>query len=140
MNELEDLTRAIVAFRDRRDWKQFHSLKNLAAGLSIETAELQEILLWKSDSEVEALRRSASGRRRFAEEVADVLVFGLLFCHEAGLDPAQVVRQKLRHNAKKYPVRLAKGRALKYTELPPAPRRAPGEAGAKGSRVRGGDR
>ena len=59
MNEFEDLTRSIVAFRDRRDWKQFHSLRNLAAGLSIEAAELQEILLWKSDAEVEALCRSA---------------------------------------------------------------------------------
>ena len=63
MNDLQNLTRAIVAFRDRRDWKQFHSLRNLAAGLSIETAELQEILLWKSDAEVEALLRSTRGRR-----------------------------------------------------------------------------
>jgi hypothetical protein len=46
-----------------------------------------------------------------------VLVFSLLFCHEAGLDPVQVVRGKLRQNAKKYPLHLAKGRALKYTEL-----------------------
>ena len=57
MNEFEDLTRAIVTFRDNRDWEQFHSLRNLAAGLSIEAAELQEILLWKSDAEVELLRR-----------------------------------------------------------------------------------
>jgi hypothetical protein len=48
MNELEELSRATVAFRDQRDWKQFHSLRNLAAGLSIEAVELQEILLWKS--------------------------------------------------------------------------------------------
>jgi hypothetical protein len=67
--------------------------------------------------QVEALLRSTRGRRRLAEEIADVLVFSLLLCHEAGLDPAQVVRGKLRQNAKKYPVRLAKGRALKYTEL-----------------------
>jgi len=59
MRELQDLTRAIVAFRDRRDWKQFHSLRNLAAGLSIEAAELQEILLWKSDADVEALPPTA---------------------------------------------------------------------------------
>ena len=135
MNDLQDLTRAIVAFRDRRDWKQFHSLRNLAAGLSIEAAELQEILLWKSDAEVEAFLQSTRGRQRLAEEIADVLVFSLLLCHEAGLDPAQVVRGKLRQNAKKYPVRLAKGLALKYTELDPGNK---GErTGAKGSRDRG---
>lgn len=133
MNELEDLTRAIVAFRDRRDWKQFHSLRNLAAGLSIEAAELQEVLLWKTDGEVEALLRSAAGRERLAQEIADVLVFGLLFCHEAGLDPVKAIRQKLRTNAKKYPVRLAKGRALKYTELQLAKAES-AQTGAQGSR------
>ena len=61
MNEFEDLTRAIVAFRDRRDWKQFHSLRNLATGLSIEAGELQEVLLWKSDAEIGALQHSPSG-------------------------------------------------------------------------------
>ena len=120
---VQELTRAVVAFRDRRDWKQFHSLRNLAAGLSIEAAELQEILLWKSD--VEAFLRSTRGRQRLGEEIADVLVFSLLLCHEAGLDPTQVVRSKLRQNAKKYPVRLAKGRALKYTELQPSTRPDP---------------
>lgn len=137
MNDFQDLTRAIVAFRDRRDWKQFHSLRNLAAGLSIEAAELQEILLWKSEAEVEALLRSTRGRQRVAEEIADVLVFSLLVCHEAGLDPAQVVRGKLRQNAKKYPVRLAKGRALKYTELQPTPRHEDRRTEAKRGRVGG---
>ena len=64
MSDFGDLTRAIVAFLDRHDWQQFHSLKNLAVGLSIEAAELQEVLLWKSDAEVEGLLRSRSGRQR----------------------------------------------------------------------------
>lgn len=126
MNEIKQLTDAIVKFRDRRDWKQFHSLRNLAAGLSIEAGELQEVLLWKSEAEVDSLSRSMNGRRRIGEEIADVLVFSLLFCHEMGLDPAAVIRRKLGTNARKYPVRLAKGRALKYTELPTM-------TGAKGS-------
>lgn len=68
---------------------------------------MQEILHWRSDTEVEALRSSASGRQRLEEEIADVLIFGLLFCHDAGLDPAKVVGRKLRTNARKSPVRLA---------------------------------
>jgi NTP pyrophosphatase (non-canonical NTP hydrolase) len=117
MNEFQDLTRAIVAFRDRRNWKQFHSIKNLAAGLSIEASELQGVLLWKTYAEAKGLLRSRSGHKRLGEEIADVLIFSLLLCHEAGIDPVKAVQQKLRLNAKKYPVRLAKGRALKYTEL-----------------------
>jgi NTP pyrophosphatase (non-canonical NTP hydrolase) len=119
MNEIDRLTRSIVAFRDRRNWKQFHSLPNLAAGLSIEAAELQEVLLWKSNAEVDAFVQSASGRQRLAEEIADILIFGLLICHEAAVDPAVAIRTKLRLNAKKYPVALSKGIATKYTELKP---------------------
>jgi hypothetical protein len=67
MNELKQLADAIVKFRDRRNWKQFHLLRNLAAGLSIEATELQEVILWKSDAEADALRHSDAGRRRLAE-------------------------------------------------------------------------
>lgn len=137
MNELQDLTRAIVAFRDRRDWQQFHSLRNLAAGLSIETAELQELLLWKTDADVDDFVRSLSGRQRLSEEIADVFIFGLLLCHEAGVEPIPAVLRKLRQNAKQYPVRLAKGRALKYTELRQGKTESPGKTGAKGSRQGG---
>jgi NTP pyrophosphatase (non-canonical NTP hydrolase) len=129
MNEFQDLAKAIVTFRDRRNWQQFHSLKNLAAGLSVEAAELQEVLLWKTDAEASEFLQSPSGHNRLGEEISDVLIFGLLLCHEAGLDPAKAVRGKLRQNAKKYPVRLAKGRALKYTEL----RDAAGQLEAQGS-------
>src|ERR1035441_871064 len=87
--------------------------------------------------QVEALLRSTRGRQRLGEEIADVLVFSLLLCHEAGLDPAQVVRGKLRQNAKKYPVRLAKGRALKYTELQPTPGGKSERTGGKGGGVGG---
>jgi NTP pyrophosphatase (non-canonical NTP hydrolase) len=132
MNSFQELTKAIIVFRDQRDWKQFHSLRNLAAGLSIEAAELQEILLWKSDSEVESLLRSAPGRKRLGEEIADVLIFALLLCHEAGVEPVPAVLKKLRQNAKKYPVRLARGRATKYTELPPRNRKTEGPQKAKG--------
>jgi NTP pyrophosphatase (non-canonical NTP hydrolase) len=126
MNSFQELTKAIVVFRDQRDWKQFHSLRNLAAGLSIEAAELQEILLWKSDSEIDSLLGSTAGRQRLSEEIADVLIFALLLCHEAGVEPVPAVLKKLKQNAKKYPVRLAKGRALKYTEL------RQGKAGTRG--------
>ena len=47
-----DLLEKILNFRDERDWAQFHNPKDLAAGLAIEAAELQEILLWKKPEEL----------------------------------------------------------------------------------------
>ena len=106
--DLDRLTRAIVKFRDARDWKQFHNSKDLALALSIEASELAELFLWKSPAEAD--------RKRLAEELADVLTYALLLAHEERMDVARIIRAKLKENAKKYPVAKAKGSARKYTE------------------------
>ena len=53
MSEIRDITKALVDFRDEREWKQFHDTKNLATALSIEVAELNELFLWKTIRESE---------------------------------------------------------------------------------------
>ena len=116
MNEsLTNLITEIVAFRDARDWSQFHTPRNLATALSIEAAELQESMLWKTDAEVADLTRDAASITPLRHEAADVLIYALLFCNRLGIDPAQAIRDKLALNAEKYPVDRAKGRADKYT-------------------------
>lgn len=112
---LEDLTRQIVAFRDERDWKQFHSPKNLAASISIEAAELLECFQWSSD---ETIDEDVEKRRdEIEEEIADVLIYALLLAHDTGIDPVEAVRRKLAKNDAKYPAEKAKGSRAKYTEL-----------------------
>jgi len=118
MDKLEKLIQRVVAFRDDRDWAQFHTPRNLTAALAIEVAELQELLLWKSDQETSDYLQSPSNRQTVAHEIADVLTFALLFCHATGIDPVAAVEEKLEINAKKYPVELSKGNATKYTDLP----------------------
>jgi NTP pyrophosphatase (non-canonical NTP hydrolase) len=115
--EIRDLVRRILRFRDARDWGQFHTPKNLAAALSVEVAELQELMLWKSDSQTLELVHSENGNKRIEEEIADVLIYALLLAHEVGIDPAEAIRKKLIQNAAKYPVSLARGNAAKYSEL-----------------------
>ena len=115
--DIRDLVRKILRFRDARDWGQFHTPKNLAAALSVEVAELQELMLWKSDSQTLELVHSEKGNKRIEEEIADVLIYALLLAHEVGIDPAEAIRKKLIQNAAKYPVSLARGNAIKYTEL-----------------------
>ena len=62
MATLTEVTEKILAFRDERDWAQFHTPRNLAAAIAIEAAELQESLLWKSDTEVLAALRPGLDR------------------------------------------------------------------------------
>jgi NTP pyrophosphatase (non-canonical NTP hydrolase) len=117
MNDsLDSLTETIVRFRDERDWEQFHTPKNLAAALSVEVAELQETMLWKTDDEVDELLKDPSGRQRVAHEIADILIYAMLMAQATHIDPAEAIRSKLEENAIKYPVDKARGNAKKYTE------------------------
>jgi NTP pyrophosphatase (non-canonical NTP hydrolase) len=114
---MEDLVKAVRAFRDERDWKQFHNPKDLAISISLEAAELLEHFQWKSPSEVEAFLATEQNRRRLGEEMADVLILLVSLADVAGLDLLAAARAKLQENAIKYPVNRAKGSAKKYDEL-----------------------
>lgn len=103
---------ALIKFRDERDWKQFHDPKNLATALSIEAAELNELFLWKTTDESRDVDID-----RIKEELADVFAYGLLLANEFGLDPEEIVLNKVKKNAEKYPIAKAKGVATKYTDL-----------------------
>lgn len=112
MSEIIEITKALVDFRDERDWKQFHDTKNLAIALSIEVAELNELFLWKTNKELEEV-----DLKRLKEELADVFAYAFLLAEKHQLDVKQIVLDKIARNAEKYPVEKAKGTATKYTEL-----------------------
>lgn len=119
----QDFLAAVRAFRDARDWSQFHTPKQLAAALAIEAAELQECFLWRTDEQVDAEMTTAARRDAVAEELADVLMFALLLADRLGIEVGRAIATKLAINEQKYPVGLARGTARKYTEL--------GEGGAR---------
>ena len=109
MKDLEDLRKAIVQFTQERDWDQFHNGKDLALALSIEAAELNEAFLWKDAKDVNL--------EKVKEELADVFNYAILIADKYDLDIKQIVLDKLRRNAEKYPVDKAYGSAKKYNEL-----------------------
>lgn len=109
MAELEDLRKAIVQFTQERDWDQFHNGKDLALALSIEAAELNEAFLWKEAKDVNV--------EKVKEELADIFNYAILIADKYDLDIKQIVLDKLRRNAEKYPVDKAYGCAKKYNEL-----------------------
>jgi dCTP diphosphatase len=117
MSELQELMRKILSFRDERNWQQFHTPRNLAAALAIEAGELQEVMLWKTDSEVETLLNSPEGKKDISAEIADVLIYGLLLCDATAIDPVVAITEKLIQNGQKYPSDLARNSAAKYTKL-----------------------
>jgi NTP pyrophosphatase (non-canonical NTP hydrolase) len=114
---LAELVAAVCRFRDDRDWAQFHRPKDLAAAIAIEAAELQERFLWKTDAEADRELADAARRAGVAEEIADVVMFAMLLADRLGIDLAEAITAKLAANGRKYPVRLARGNARKYTDL-----------------------
>jgi len=114
MSDYQTLQDKILAFRDARDWKQFHDPKNLAEGLSIEAAELLENFLWKTTDQSHDLTRTELARVK--DEVSDIFTFLVYLCHELKIDLYAETHRKMGENAKKYPVDKAKGNCLKYTE------------------------
>ena len=102
----------MLAFRDERDWKQYHTPKDLAISLSLEAAELLEVFQW-SGADLECRERLPELR----EELADVVMYAVLLADRLGLDLDEIVLEKLRRNAEKYPAEKARGRKEKYTRL-----------------------
>lgn len=117
MSDFAALTAAILEFRDARDWRQFHSLRQLIVSLNLEAAELLELTQWKSDAEIDALPADAVKGEDLRDECADILYYLLLIADTAGFDLAEAARAKLLKNAVKYPVDKARGSRAKYTEL-----------------------
>lgn len=118
MNKDIDLLRineAVTKFRDDRDWKQFHSVKNLSMALSVEAAELMEIFQWASDENLDKL--VSEKYEPISEEIADVFLYLLLIANEANVDLETAVLKKMDKNKEKYPVEKAKSSSKKYSEL-----------------------
>ncbi|MDR0528042.1 MAG: nucleotide pyrophosphohydrolase [Zoogloeaceae bacterium] len=118
---LADLTRALLDFRDERNWAQFHRLKDLMLSLSLEAAEVLELAQWKRDEELEAFAADPEGRALLADECADVFAYLLLLADRAGIDLTEALLLKLAKNAEKYPVATSYGRSDKYSRLPELP-------------------
>ena len=109
MSDLEELRQAIVKFTQERDWDQFHNGKDLALALSIEASELNEAFLWKQAEDVNV--------EKVKEELADIVNYAILIADKYNLDIKEIVLDKLKRNAEKYPVDKAYGSAKKYNEL-----------------------
>jgi NTP pyrophosphatase (non-canonical NTP hydrolase) len=114
---LDELTARLIAFRDARDWRQFHALKDLILSLNLEAGELLELTQWKSEAQFEIEAEGEAMRQRLAEECADVLLYLLLITERAGIDLQAAAAKKIAANELKYPVAKARGTAAKYTEL-----------------------
>lgn len=109
INELENI---IIQFRNNRNWEQFHTLKDLLLGLNIETSELSELFLWKSEPEVKDI-----SQEQIANEIADIFIFLSYIAYHFNVNIEKAVLAKIEINNKKYPIDKSYGKNKKYNKL-----------------------
>jgi NTP pyrophosphatase (non-canonical NTP hydrolase) len=107
---LAEVCQLVREFVEERDWRQFHSPKNLSMSLAIEAAELMEHFQWIDVPESRAAAADPARLAPIAEELADVLCYSFALANELGLDIATIVREKMAKNALKYPAAEFRGR------------------------------
>ena len=115
MERIDELVKRIVAFRNARDWKQFHNPKDLSLSLVLEATEVMEHFQWKNKEEIE--KYVVKAKKEIGEEHADVLYWVLLMSHDLDIDILAALDKKMKKNEEKYPIKKAKGKHTKYTKL-----------------------
>ncbi len=109
----EEAQRKALAFRDERDWKQFHNPKDLAISICLEAAELLEDFQWTGASTDVPKDKLDNAK----EELADVLMYCIDMADALDVDIPTIISEKTDLDAAKYPVDKARGSAKKYNEL-----------------------
>jgi len=109
MNDIDIITKALVEFRNDRDWAQFHNSKDLAIALNIEAGELLEAFIWKNAND--------ANPEKIKEELADVFAYAFLMADKCGLNVKEIVLDKIKQNSEKYPIEKSKGTSKKYNEI-----------------------
>ncbi|MFC7356722.1 nucleotide pyrophosphohydrolase [Jejudonia soesokkakensis] len=109
MNDITIIIDKLIAFRNERDWEQFHNPKDLALAINIESSELLEEFLWKKPEE--------ANKEAIKEELADVFAYAFLLAEKYDFNVKEIILHKIKMNGEKYPIQKSKGSAKKYTNL-----------------------
>jgi NTP pyrophosphatase (non-canonical NTP hydrolase) len=93
----------VSRFAAERNWGPYHSPKNLAMALAVETAELMEPFLWLESDESRRLTTDPAKREAVADELADVAILLMNLSLSLDIDLSEAFTAKLAKNALKYP-------------------------------------
>lgn len=117
MSDIEKLTKEIIKFRNKRNWKQFHNPKDLALSMMLEAGEVVEHFQWQSETEMQEYVKK--NREHIGDEIADVLKYLLILSHDLKIDVKKAVLRKMKKDDLKYPVAKSRGKHTKYNKLVP---------------------
>lgn len=112
---IEEITARICAFRDARDWQQFHNPKDMAVAIAAEAGELMQHFVWKQPDQICQVVQAK--RVEITDEIADVAILLFELAHNLGIPLADAMQAKLDRNETRYPADKARGNNMKYNEF-----------------------
>src|SRR5437764_12434669 len=95
---IADLRNVVRRFVEERDWRQFHSPKNLSMSLAIEAAELMEHFQWIDAAESRRIGDDPTKLAEVRDEIADCLCYLFALANELDTDLSSAVRDKMTKN------------------------------------------
>lgn len=98
----EEIKNELIEFRNERKWQKYHTLPALARALSIEVAEVNEHFLWQDDKQSEAFEKDPEELQSLKMELADTLTYAYYMCEQLGVDPNDIVHEKLQQNKQRH--------------------------------------
>jgi len=101
---IEEFQRFVDRYVTERDWKKYHNPKDIAISIAIESSELLELFQWKPDP-LESGRLNEGLKKRFGEELADIVIYCACMANSLGLDLSEVLLDKIQKNKNKYPIK-----------------------------------
>lgn len=113
---IQKIAEELQKFATERDWDQFHTPKNLATSMSVESAELLELFQWTRGQKDWHEIEEKEIKEKIENEIADILLYLIRFSDLAKIDLEKVALRKISLNAKKYPIEKSKGSDRKYNE------------------------
>lgn len=113
---IQKIAEQLQKFATERDWDQFHTPKNLATSMSVESAELLELFQWTRGQKDWHEIEEKEIKEKIENEIADILLYLIRFSDLAKIDLEKVALRKISLNAKKYPIEKSKGSDRKYNE------------------------
>lgn len=104
MDKLDAMTEQVRDFCDARDWRKYHTPKELAIGMATESSELLQLFRFVSDERIAEMFDDTEQRQAIEDEVADTLLFLLRFADLNRINLPAALSSKLVRNGERYPI------------------------------------
>lgn len=100
--KIKDLKELVRKFRRERGWHRGFKARSFAISLVLEACEFLEHFQWREDEEV---LEDSEEKRELSYELADVLYWVLAIADSLQIDLSKTLREKLKKQEKKYPLK-----------------------------------